>query len=96
MRGTGEQTMSVLIKGMDMPNGCRHCKLLINCDDCEGYKCFCSAMGSDIGYFEKLSKTKRHDDCPLVEVKETTVMDFKRAEQVSHSESWRKIYVSVN
>lgn len=60
--------MSVLIKGMDMPNCCRHCELLINCDGCEGYKCFCSAMGSEIGYFENLSKTQLHKDCPLVPV----------------------------
>ena len=61
--------MSVLIKGIDMPNSCRTCELLMNCDACEGYECYCCATGSNLGYYKSLSSTQRHDDCPLVEVK---------------------------
>ena len=47
--------MSVLIKGMEMPDSCFHCKLA---EVCQHYKAEHYA-------------NKRHDDCPLEEVPET-------------------------
>lgn len=51
--------MSVLIKGMEMPNSCGECPL--QCDECFGsFRCwFSKKWGSDL---------MRADDCPLVEV----------------------------
>ena len=34
----------VYIPGMEMPENCLHCGFKINCDDCEGYECFCAAL----------------------------------------------------
>ena len=47
--------MSILIKGMEMPDSCFHCKLA---DVCQHYKAEHYA-------------NKRHEDCPLEEVPET-------------------------
>ena len=47
--------MSILIKGMDMPDSCFHCKLA---EVCQHYKAEHYA-------------NKRHEDCPLEEVPET-------------------------
>ena len=60
--------MSILIKGMEMPTSCRECRLKMNCDDCEGYKCVCVPLHQKIGYLDDLLADKRRDDCPLVAV----------------------------
>ena len=71
--------MSVLIKGMEMPTNCAECGFKINCDECEGYECFCTALHRDIGHMPHNSSFLREDvtfvhsdcrldDCPLVQV----------------------------
>lgn len=72
--------MSVLIKGMEMPTSCLVCGFMINCDDCEGHECYCSALDRSIGYmpynigsFRRkdipvVPSDCRIDDCPLVPV----------------------------
>lgn len=59
--------MSVLIKGMEMPDSCRKCELFINCDDCEGRETNCAILGN-IGYLHEIPNDFRHSNCPLVEV----------------------------
>ena len=58
----------VLIPNEELPQNCYKCFLKMNCDDCEGWECFCMALHKDIGYIEKLPKDKRRDDCPLVQI----------------------------
>ena len=64
----------VYVKGMAMPESCRKCKLMMNCDECEGWKCYCLPLSKTIGYLEKFRDEpyvltdKRHEDCPLVPV----------------------------
>ena len=53
---------------MSMPTSCRKCWLKINCDDCEGYECYCLPLQTEIGYLKDLLTDKRRDDCPLVPV----------------------------
>lgn len=60
--------MSILIKGMEMPASCRACHLKMNCDDCEGLKCVCLPLQTQIGYLDDLLTDKRRNDCPLVPV----------------------------
>ena len=63
--------MSVLIKGMKMPTTCRKCKLKMNCDNCEGWECYCLPLGKNIGYMDDepdIPSEKRRNDCPLVPV----------------------------
>lgn len=60
--------MSVLIKGMDMPKSCRQCNLMIDCDGCEGYPCYCSVLSKYIGYKEDVHTDNRREDYPLVPV----------------------------
>lgn len=58
----------IYISGMEMPKNCRQCNLMIDCDGCEGYPCYCSVLGKEIGYKEDVHIDKRRDDCPLVPV----------------------------
>lgn len=51
--------MSVLIKGMKMPENCFHCRF--SRWDVEGG--FCDLLNEDADM-----RFKRHDDCPLIEV----------------------------
>lgn len=65
----GELTMSILIKGMEMPESCYKCPFL---DYEEGF-CFASGVKNKGGWYESTLcpadiKDGRHDDCPLVEV----------------------------
>ena len=71
--------MSILINGINMPTNCAECGFKINCDDCEGYECFCTVLHRDIGYMPHnssfLSENApivpsdcRLDDCPLIQV----------------------------
>ena len=71
--------MSVLIRGMEMPKSCMSCGFKINCDECEGYECFCTVLHRDIGYmpFNRcflredapvVPSDCRLEDCPLVPV----------------------------
>lgn len=62
--------MSVYID-MEMPTSCRKCKLMMNCDNCEGWECYCLPLGKNIGYMDDdpgIPSEKRRDDCPLVPV----------------------------
>lgn len=59
--------MSILIN-MAMPTSCRECWLKMNCDDCEGWECYCLPLQDEIGYLKDLLTDKRRDDCPLVPV----------------------------
>lgn len=58
--------MSVLVKGMDMPESCRKCSLKMNCDACEGFSVQCLPLHRPIGFWDELPDEKRRDDCPLV------------------------------
>lgn len=60
--------MGVYIKDMAMPTSCRECWLKMNCDDCEGWECYCLLLQDEIGYLKDLLTDKRRDDCPLVSV----------------------------
>lgn len=68
--------MSVYIPGMEMPTSCRKCGLMMNCDDCEGWECYCLPLKKSIGHLEKFRDEpyvltdKRRDDCPLLYVPE--------------------------
>ena len=57
----------ILIRGVEMPQNCFECALFSNCDSCEGYECYCGAIGA-IGYCEAVPKDSRREDCPLVEL----------------------------
>ena len=61
--------MSVLIKGMQMPDECRMCAM------CEFYgvtgKTICKLTHAVLAeYYETIAFDGRHKNCPLVEVKE--------------------------
>ena len=58
----------IYIPGMAMPTSCRECWLKMNCDDCEGWECYCLPLQDEIGYLKDLLTDKRRDDCPLVPV----------------------------
>ena len=60
--------MSVLIHNMEMPTSCDECELMINCDSCEGWECYCAALSKSIGYESEIFTDKRREDCPLVPV----------------------------
>ena len=66
--------MSIYIKGMEIPTSCRKCGLMMNCDDCEGWECYCLPLKKSIGHLEKFRDEpyvltdKRRDDCPLLHV----------------------------
>ena len=66
----------ILIKGMEMPTSCRKCGLMMNCDDCEGWECYCLPLKKSIGHLERfrdepyVPTDKRRDDCPLILVPE--------------------------
>ncbi len=71
--------MSVLIKGMEMPTSCLSCDFMMNCDNCEGYECYCTVLNRSIGYLPSSSdflrdgvslvhSDDRLEDCPIVPV----------------------------
>lgn len=60
--------MSVLVRGMELPENCWSCRMFCNCFACEGYDCHCAALGKDIGTEAEVPRNKRRDDCPLVPV----------------------------
>ena len=66
----------IYIPGMEMPTSCRKCGLMMNCDDCEGWECYCLPLKKSIGHLEKFRDEpyvltdKRRDDCPLLHVPE--------------------------
>ena len=63
--------MSGVYIGMEMPKSCRKCKLKMNCDNCEGWECYCLPLGENIGYMDDepgIPSEKRRDDCPLIPV----------------------------
>lgn len=59
--------MSVLIKGMDMPESCWECPL---CTDCFGDPCYC--LPADTDFYKERDQYAhcRPEWCPLEEVKE--------------------------
>ena len=57
----------ILIRGFEMPHNCFECPLFSNCDACEGHECGCGLLGG-IGYEEDISKDRRRDDCPIIEL----------------------------
>ena len=69
----------IYIHGMEMPKNCVDCGFKINCDECEGYECFCAVLNRNIGYMPYNRSFLREDapvvlsdcrldDCPLVPV----------------------------
>lgn len=60
--------MSILIKGIKMPKGCRDCKLL-HCWDDERYKCPFLPYLQWVE-FEDVPSYIASEDCPIVEVPE--------------------------
>jgi hypothetical protein len=56
--------MSVLIKGMEMPDSCSVC-LLVSRHNCGT---FCRALKAWIDDDGEVPRDRRRDDCPLVEV----------------------------
>lgn len=61
--------MSVMIKGMDMPEscfGCAFCSPLVIPD--EIYFCDCSVVPDGLDITEAVEEDYRHSDCPLVEI----------------------------
>ena len=64
--------MTDILIRMEMPESCFECPLFSNCDSCEGYECYCGAIGA-IGYIESVPKDSRRDDCPLVELPQQTI-----------------------
>ena len=62
--------MSVLIKGMEMPESCS------DCDFCSGivmpddiYFCDCPVIHGGLNITQAIEEDNRHPDCPLVEIK---------------------------
>ena len=62
--------MSVLIKGMEMPESCS------DCDFCSGivmpgdsYFCDCPVIHGGLNITQAIEDDVRHPDCPLVEIK---------------------------
>ncbi len=55
--------MSILIKGMEMPESCSNCELCACYAESKGYVYRCDITMYPVKYFEK-----RLDNCPLVEV----------------------------
>ena len=82
--------MSVLVKGMDMPESCRKCSLKMNCDACEGFSVQCLPLHRPIGFFDELPDDRRRDDCPLVCVPphgrliDESVIDLAKYEKAAH------------
>ena len=58
----------IYIHGMEMPKSCNKCELMINCDACEGWECYCTALSKSIGYESEIFTDKRREDCPLIPV----------------------------
>lgn len=56
--------MSVLIRGMDMPESCAECRLRSG-----SFGTFCAVLREYIDDARGLPKDKRMENCPLVEVK---------------------------
>lgn len=63
--------MAVLITTVDMPSGCRECKL--NRDT------ICSVLDSCV--YDETNGSTRRPDCPLVEVPERKRPDYKLLEE---------------
>ena len=60
--------MSVIIRGLDMPNRCADCPM---CYDFDRYSYFCSALDDAPEMnIEEILAEGRKDYCPLEEVKE--------------------------
>lgn len=57
----------LLIKGMEMPQSCKKCEWLMDCESSEGWEVVCVLQGS-YGYRRDLPKDRRDESCPLVEV----------------------------
>lgn len=82
--------MSILIKGVELPESCRACRLKMNCFDCEGLECFCVPLQQQIGDFDDLLADKRRDDCPLVPVPphgrliDESAIDLSKYEKAAH------------
>lgn len=51
--------MSILIKGMDMPEHCDECKLKVEYED----ETFCPFFTDNVEYW--IAAGRRHEDCPL-------------------------------
>ena len=67
--------MSILIKGMKMPTGCRECVFMMHCDACEGHDNYCIFDETQEHPYWDYSKTSDMlapeyvpEWCPLVEV----------------------------
>ena len=60
--------MNILVKGMEMPDCCRTCCFMINCEACEGIECWCAALQEYIGYESQVPTEFRLGDCPLIEI----------------------------
>ena len=58
----------IYIPDMEMPKSCLDCGFKINCDECEGYECFCAALHRNIGYLTEVPSDFRLGDCPLIPV----------------------------
>lgn len=65
--------MSVLIRGMKMPESCIRCRLRGG-----SYGTFCKALNEYIDDTSGVSRDKRMDNCPLVEIPDmqTTVNQY--------------------
>lgn len=85
--------MSVLIKGMDMPDCCGHCRFKWNGDS----TCYCLAQVGDerhrnihiIKGSEGDLHNKREDSCPLVEVEEHSAFS-------NFDDKERTVYVGID
>ena len=55
--------MSVLVKGMEMPENCFECALQTDCGTCGFYSLYVEAG-------HEVEINKRREDCPLIEVPE--------------------------
>jgi hypothetical protein len=75
----------ILIR-MEMPQNCFECALFSNCDSCEGYECYCGAIGA-IGYCEAVPKDSRREDCPLHELPPHGDLHIKDGEIIEQQSS---------
>jgi hypothetical protein len=60
-------SMSVLIKGMEMPESCEECDFCIAIPD-DSYFCDCPVIHGGLNITQAIEDDVTHPDCPLVEV----------------------------
>ena len=64
----GRLMAGIYIPGMQFPKDCKSCDMFINCDACEGLKCYCAVLGETGLYEDDFPDGFRLQKCPLIPV----------------------------